>query len=72
MLYLYLKQQANVRKERRRLSSKKRKIYKDNNKLDEPIGLITHFRMTANNDINNLLYTQQAINTKYSHYITYS
>ena len=56
-LYLDLKQQAKAEKECRGLSSKKRKIYKDNNKLDKPIGLITHFRMTANNDINNLLYT---------------
>ena len=55
-LYLYLKQQAKARKEYRRLSSKKRKFYKDNNKLNKPIGLITYFRMTANNNINNLLY----------------
>ena len=57
MLYPHLKQQANAGKERRRLSSKKRKIYKDNNELNKPIGLITYFGMTANNDINNLLYT---------------
>ena len=57
ILYLYLKQQANAKKEHRGLSSKKRKIYKDNNKLDKPIGLIIHFKITANNDTNNLLYT---------------
>ena len=46
-----------VRKEHRRLFSKTRKTYKDNNKLDSPIGLIIHFGITANNNINNLLYT---------------
>ena len=55
-LYLHLKQQANAKKERRGLSSKKRKTYKDNNKLDKPIGLIIHFKITANNNTNNLLY----------------
>ena len=57
MLYLYLKQQAKTRKERHKLSSKKRKIYKDNNKLDKPIGLIIYFKITANNNTDNLLYT---------------
>ena len=57
MLYPHLKQQANAKKECRGLSSKKRKIYKNNNELDEPIGLITHFGMTANNNTDNLLYT---------------
>ena len=57
ILYLYLKQQAKAKKERRGLFSKKRKTYKDNNKLNKLIGLITHFKMTANNNINNLLYT---------------
>ena len=56
MLYLYLKQQAKAKKEHHRLPSKKRKIYKDNNKSDKPIGLITYFGMTANNDTDNLLY----------------
>ena len=56
MLYLHLKQQTKAKKECRRLSSKKRKTYKDNNKLNKPIGLIIHFKITANNDINNLLY----------------
>ena len=55
MLYLYLKQQAKARKECHRLSNKKRKIYKDDNKSDNPIGLITHFRIIVNSDINNLL-----------------
>ena len=57
MLYLYLKQQAKAKKEHHRLSSKKRKIYKDDNKLNEPIGLITYFKITANNNTDNLLYT---------------
>ena len=57
MLYPHLKQQAKVKKEYRGLSSKKRKTYKDNNKLDKPIGLITYFGMTANNNTDNLLYT---------------
>ena len=56
MLYLYLKQQAKAKKKRRGLSSKKRKIYEDNNELNKPIGLITHFGMTANNNTDNLLY----------------
>ena len=57
ILYLYLKQQAKAKKGYRELFNKKRKIYKDNNKSDNPIGLITHFRMIANSNINNLLYT---------------
>ena len=57
ILYLYLKQQAKAKKGYYRLFNKKRKTYKDNNKLDNPIGLIIHFRITANNNINNLLYT---------------
>ena len=57
MLYLHLKQQAKAKKGRRRLFNKKRKTYKDNNKLDSPIGLIIHFKITANNNTNNLLYT---------------
>ena len=56
-LYLYLKQQAKVKKERRRLSSKKRKFYKNNNKLNKPIGLITYFRIIVNNNTDNFLYT---------------
>ena len=57
MLYPHLKQQIKARKEYHGLSSKKRKFYKDNNKLNSPIGLIIHFRITANNNISNLLYT---------------
>ena len=57
MLYPHLKQQANAEKEYRGLSSKKRKTYKDNNKLNKPIGLIIHFKITANNNTNNLLHT---------------
>ena len=56
ILYLYLKQQAKARKKYYRLFNKKRKTYKDNNKLDNPIGLITHFGIIANSNINNLLY----------------
>ena len=56
ILYPHLKQQANAGKERRGLFSKKRKTYKDDNKLDKPIGLITHFGITANNNTDNLLY----------------
>ena len=57
MLYLYLKQQAKAKKKRRGLSSKKRKIYKDNNELNNPIGLIIYFGITANSNTDNLLYT---------------
>ena len=57
ILYPYLKQQAKAEKGYCGLFNKKRKTYKDNNKLDNPIGLIIHFRMTANSNINNLLYT---------------
>ena len=56
-LYLYLKQQAKAKKEHRGLSNRKRKIYKDDNKLDEPISLIIYFGITANNNTDNLLYT---------------
>ena len=56
ILYPHLKQQAKARKGHHGLSNKKRKTYKDNNKLDNPIGLITHFKMTVNSNINNLLY----------------
>ena len=57
ILYLYLKQQAKAKKGHHRLFNKKRKTYKDNNKLNNPIGLIIYFRMTVNSNINNLLYT---------------
>ena len=57
ILYPHLKQQAKARKGYYRLSNKKKKTHEDNNKLDNPVGLITHFRMTANSDIDNLLYT---------------
>jgi hypothetical protein len=56
-LYLHLKQQAKAGKRHRGLFSKKRKTYKDNNKLDNLIGLIIHFGMTVNNNTGNLLYT---------------
>ncbi|KFZ19887.1 hypothetical protein V501_00426 [Pseudogymnoascus sp. VKM F-4519 (FW-2642)] len=38
-------------------SSKKRKTREDDDKSDDPIGLIAHFGMTANNDTGNLLHT---------------
>lgn len=57
ILYPHLKQQAKTGKGRHRPSNKKRKTYKDNNELDDPIGLTTHFRITANNNTSNLLYT---------------
>ena len=57
ILYLHLKQQAKAGKGRRGLSNKKRKTYKDNDKSDDPIGLIIHFRITASNNTSNLLYT---------------
>ena len=57
ILYLYLKQQAKARKGYYRLFNKKRKTYKDNNKSDNPIGLIIYFKITVNSNINNLLYT---------------
>ena len=57
ILYPHLKQQAKAKKGHRGLSNKKRKIYKNDNKSDNPVGLITHFGMTANSDTNNLLYT---------------
>ena len=57
MLYLYLKQQAKAKKGHCRPSNKKRKTYKYNNELDNPIGLITHFGMTVNNNTGNLLHT---------------
>ena len=56
ILYLYLKQQAKAKKGYYRLFNKKKKTYKNNNKLDKPIGLIIYFKMTANNDTDNLLY----------------
>ena len=57
ILYLYLKQQAKAKKGHYGLFNKKRKTYKDNNKSDNPIGLITHFRIIANSNTDNLLYT---------------
>ena len=57
ILYLYLKQQAKAGKGYCGLFNKKRKIYKDNNKLNNPINLIIHFKITVNSNINNLLYT---------------
>jgi len=58
MLYPHLKQQTKTKKRRHRLSSKKRKIHKNNNKSDDPVGLIIHFGMTASNDTGNFLHTQ--------------
>ena len=58
ILYPHLKQQAKAKKGHHRLSNKKRKTYKDNNKLNNPVGLIIHFKIIANSNINNLLYTQ--------------
>ena len=57
ILYLYLKQQAKARKGHYRLFNKIKKTYKNNNKLNNPIGLITHFKIIANNNISNFLYT---------------
>ena len=57
ILYLYLKQQTKAKKGYYGLFNKKWKTYKDNNKLNNPIGLIIHFKITANSNINNLLYT---------------
>ena len=57
ILYPHLKQQAKAGKGYHGLFNKKRKTYKDNNKLDNPIGLIIYFRMTANSNTDNLLYT---------------
>ena len=57
ILYPHLKQQAKARKGRCGLSNKKRKIYEDNNKSDDPVGLIIYFGMTANSNTNNLLHT---------------
>ena len=57
ILYPHLKQQAKARKGRHGLFNKKRKTYEDNNKSDNPIGLIIHFRMTANSNTDNLLHT---------------
>ena len=57
ILYLHLKQQAKAKKGHCGLFNKKRKTYKDNNKLSNPIGLIIHFKIIVNSNINNLLYT---------------
>ena len=57
MLYLYLKQQAKAKKGYYKLFNKKRKTYKNNNKLDNSIGLIIYFKITVNNNTGNLLYT---------------
>jgi len=71
-LHPHLKQQAKTRKERRGLSSKKRKIHEDDDESDDPVGLIAHFGMTANNDAGNLLHTQWAVDTGCSRHITHS
>ena len=57
MLHLYLKQQAKAGKGRCGPSSKRRKTHEDNDELDNPISLIAHFGITANNNTSNLLYT---------------
>ena len=71
-LHPHLKQQAKARKERRGPSSKKRKTHEDDDESDDPVGLIAHFGMTANNDTGNLLHTQWAVDTGCSRHITYS
>ena len=50
---------------------KKRK-QNDDDDSDDPVGLIAHFGMTANNDSGNLLHTQWAIDTACSRHITHS
>ena len=57
ILYPHLKQQAKAKKGYYGLFNKKRKSYKDDNKLDDLIGLIIYFKITANNNIGNLLHT---------------
>ncbi|XTI83191.1 hypothetical protein V2W45_1338301 [Cenococcum geophilum] len=57
-LYPHLKQQAKAEKGCRGLFGKKRKTYKDDDESDNPMGLIAHFGITANNNTGNLLYTQ--------------
>jgi len=72
MLYPHLKQQAKAGKGRRGPSDKKRKTHKDDDESDDPVGLIAHFGMTANNDTGNLLHTQWAVDTGCSRHITHS
>jgi len=72
MLYPHLKQQAKARKGRRGPSDKKRKTYEDDDESDDPVGLIEHFGMTANNNTGNLLHTQWAVDTGCSRHITHS
>jgi hypothetical protein len=71
-LHPHLKQQAKAGKGRRGPSSKKRKTREDDDESDDPIGLIAHFGMTANNDTGNLLHTQWAVDTGCSRHITHS
>jgi hypothetical protein len=72
ILYPHLKQQAKTGKGRRGPFDKKRKTYKDDDESDDPVGLIAHFGMTANNDTGNLLHTQWAVDTGCSRHITHS
>ena len=57
ILYPHLKQQAKAKKGYYGLFNKKKKTYEDDNKLNNPIGLIIYFKITANSDIDNLLHT---------------
>jgi hypothetical protein len=71
-LYPHLKQQAKAGKGRRGPSGKKRKTREDDDESDDPVSLIAHFGMTADNDTGNLLHTQWAIDTGCSRHITHS
>ena len=69
-LYPYLKRSKAGKG--RNGSSNKRKKRDDDDDSDAPVGLIAHFGMTANNDVNNLLHTQWTIDTGCSRHITHS
>lgn len=71
-LYPHLKQQAKAGKGRRGPSTKRRKTREDDDESDDPVGLIAHFGMTANDDTGNLLHTQWAVDTGCSRHITHS
>lgn len=71
-LHPHLKQQVKARKERRGQLSKKRKTPEQDEDSDDPVGLIAHLGLTANNDTGNLLHTQWAVDTACSRHITHS
>lgn len=71
ILHPHLKRRSKAGKGRHGPPNKRRRRGDDDDD-DGPISLIAHFGMTANNDVDNIIHTQWAIDTACSRHITHS